>query len=159
MAATADTVAKIIAMVAMTSLLLACGNSIGTPCSIQGSGFTASHDCSEKCLFYNAIHCPDGQTVVPKICSGAAQCKPGSCPDGQACYSYDDPFEEKSYCIPSNLCGVLSVEELSDWELSAQHRAGTRRAEWKRKMPSQGEAVTETAPAKTPAKSDSLEQK
>jgi len=138
-----QSLAKNTALVALLSSIVACGNPIGTPCSITGSGFTASHDCSEKCLYYNSIRCPDGQTLEPKICSGASGCKPGSCPDGQVCYSYDDPFEEQSYCIPASLCGSLSGDELENWETDASMRAAQKRSDWARKRPVIGAPTAE----------------
>ncbi|MEZ5573912.1 MAG: hypothetical protein R3E64_18140 [Halioglobus sp.] len=112
-----------------------CRDPIGTPCIIEGTGFTASHNCRGKCLYYNAVICPDGRAVVPKFCSGATQCEPGSCPDGQVCYNYDDPFDEKNYCIPDDLCGPMSSENRSAWEREALLRAQSTRAKWARKRP------------------------
>jgi len=97
-------------------VITGCGDPVGSPCNIRGSGFTASHNCSNRCLFYQKIQCPDGSEITPEVCSGNQGCVPGGCPSGQACYHEDDPFEERSYCVPADICGELPESALRDWE-------------------------------------------
>ncbi|MEZ5550016.1 MAG: hypothetical protein R3E82_03930 [Pseudomonadales bacterium] len=97
-------------------LLGSCGHPAGTPCEIQGSGFTSSHDCAHQCLSRWQIACPDGSRVTPNTCSGAFDCSPGSCPDGQVCYADDDPFEARTYCVMADTCGNLNDETRGTWE-------------------------------------------
>ena len=127
-------------------LLAACGKPAGSPCSISGSGFSASHDCATKCLSRWAVNCPDGSRITPGVCAGRKDCNPGSCPDGQACYAFDDPFEERSYCLPENVCGApLSADARLRWEQDSADAAAAKRAEWAAKFPQRSGTVT--APA------------
>ena len=100
----------------MALSIAACGSPAGTPCETVGSGFTASHDCQHRCLSRWQVTCPDGERVTPGMCSGAFECTPGSCPDGQVCYHDTDPFDDRSFCVADNTCGDLSDEELVAWE-------------------------------------------
>ncbi len=120
-----------LALVALL-ILTSCGNPAGTPCQISGGGFTASHDCQYKCLQYLKVSCPDGTTVTPGTCSGPLQCAPGSCPNGQTCYSDNDPFEDRSYCVAATTCGDLQPAQRKQWELDSlakQQDAQKQRAE------------------------------
>ncbi len=114
--------------------LAGCGDPIGAPCEFSGSGFTASDNCRHRCLEHRSITCPDGTVIQrPKICSGARQCEPGGCANGQACYHVSDPFNKESYCLPNNLCGPLSAEEIAFWESSSKAAADELIAEWEAK--------------------------
>ena len=110
--------------------LAGCGDPIGTPCAIQGSGFHASDECRHRCLQYRKITCPGGDLVNPHICSGPKQCVPGSCPDGQTCYHIADPFNEESYCVPSDVCGAMNAAQLRQWENQSAAIASKLRTEY-----------------------------
>ena len=110
--------------------LAGCGDPIGTPCAIQGSGFHASDDCRYRCLQYRGINCPDGSAVNPHICSGEERCAPGSCPQGQICYHIADPFNEESYCVPADVCGSVDQSRLSQWESDSAAAAQALRLEY-----------------------------
>jgi hypothetical protein len=118
--------------VSYTLLLGACGMQAGEDCRIAGSGFTARDPCASKCLQYWTVHCPDGTDVQPAICAGAKGCTPGSCPAGQACYGFDDPFEEVTYCVPVAACPVAPADAaaLRAWELESERAARARRQEF-----------------------------
>ncbi len=135
-----------------TLLLNACGEPAGTPCAIRGSGFTAKHDCQEKCLSRQKVHCPDGTGILPKACSGEQGCMPGSCPDGQACYHIDDPFDVRSLCVMADTCGALTREQVAEWELSSAERAAAIRAKYRKSKAPEKPTVSE------PADPDSNEQ-
>lgn len=108
--------------------LTACGQPAGTACSIAGSGFTSSHDCATKCLALWAVNCPDNTSVMPAVCAGRRGCSPGSCPDGQVCYTFDDPFDERSYCVPDTVCGAPPpAQARRRWELESASRAAASR--------------------------------
>ena len=107
---------------ALSIALSGCGHPAGTACQIRGSGFTASHDCAHRCLSRWTITCPDGTRLSPNTCSGAFDCTPGSCPAGQVCYSDDDPFEARSYCVMADTCGTLDPAALHAWELDTLDR-------------------------------------
>ncbi len=94
----------------------------GTPCQITGDGFHASNPCRHKCLSRWSLACPDQTRVTPNVCTGAFACTPGSCPAGQVCYHDDDPFDDRTFCVPDNVCGDLSQPELTEWELSTLAR-------------------------------------
>lgn len=132
--------------VVLALLVAGCGNPVGTPCSIEGSGFTASHDCATKCLSRWTVNCPDGTTVRPGVCAGDSGCQPGECPSGQVCYHFDDPFETRSYCIPDNVCGMQPDDDVrSRWELDSKTAAAAMRARYESKR----QPRTATAPAMT----------
>lgn len=140
---------KIAAVMLSALLLAACGKPAGSPCSITGSGFTSSHDCSTKCLSRWAVNCPDGSGVTPGVCAGREGCEPGSCPQGQACYAFDDPFEDRSYCLPDNVCGqTLSDADRQRWEQDSFTAAAAMRARYDRKRAQHSGAVT--APGEPP---------
>ena len=127
-------------------LLAACGKPAGSPCSITGSGFTSSHDCATKCLSRWAVNCPDGSRVTPGVCAGREGCTPGSCPNGLACYTFDDPFEDRSYCLPDTVCGApMSADARLRWEQDSADAAAAKRAAWAAKFPKRQGTVT--APA------------
>lgn len=114
-----------------TSLLLgACGGqSVGTPCAFTGDGFQSRHNCATQCLARWDVQCSDGRELQPAVCAGRADCTPGSCPDGQVCYSFDDSFEERSYCLPDNVCGATtSIDLLQRWERDSAAQAAASRA-------------------------------
>jgi len=140
--------------VAALLILLAagCGDTIGAACKITGSGFTAKHNCRVKCLYYNDVQCPDASSFKPQICSGASDCDPGSCPDGQACYSYEDPFEKKSYCVPANICGEQPDETLTAWELDSRRRADAVRQAMDERMQRRRLNPKPTSPADSATK-------
>ena len=118
----------------VSALLVAigCGEPPGAPCEIVGSGFTARDACRHRCLSRWQLTCPDGERITPGICTGAFDCEPGSCPAGQLCYSDDDPFEDRSFCVPAEVCGPLDAEAIRRFELervAAQAEAAAMRAE------------------------------
>ena len=127
-----------VAIIGFIALLAACGKPAGSPCMIKGSGFTASHDCASKCLSRWQVRCPDGEAIMPRVCAGKKDCEPGSCPDGQVCYHFDDPFEARSYCIPDTVCGrAPGLEQRRHWERASRDKAARSRADWNRKTPTE----------------------
>ena len=93
-----------------------CGEPAGTPCQITGDGFHAKDPCRDKCLSRWSLTCPDQQRITPNVCTGAFACQPGGCPEGQLCYHDDDPFDDRSFCVPDNVCGALTPAAASAWE-------------------------------------------
>lgn len=141
---------RVAGLVALLVLLAGCGDRAGAPCEITGSGFTASHDCSSKCLSRWAVYCPDETKVLPKMCAGREGCTPGSCPDGQLCYAFDDPFDERTYCVPDTVCGAApDVPTVRLWEERSFERAEAMRAKYRRNRPAV--ATPETKPITSPA--------
>lgn len=127
-------------------LLSACGDGVGTPCKIVGSGFSARDSCASKCLSYWQVTCPDGREKLPGICAGQRSCSPGGCPNGQACYSFNDPFDEVSYCVPGNLCGdTLSAREIRAWEEESAAKAEETRAYYDKKKRFRNKLITKPA--------------
>lgn len=125
---------------ALTVAIVGCGKSAGSPCAITGSGFHARHDCRSKCLSRWRVVCLDGSAIIPGVCAGREGCALGSCPAGQICYHFDDPFEVRHYCIPDDVCGGgLSAEERQRWEQAAAERAAAARAG---RRPAAGGATT-----------------
>jgi hypothetical protein len=50
------------------------------------------------------------------------------------CYSFDDPFDERSYCIPDTVCGgPRDAGELQRWELDSEATAAKLRAKYEAK--------------------------
>lgn len=92
--------------------LVGCGKPAGSLCAFQGDGFQSRHNCATQCLARWSVRCPDGSSLRPTVCAGRQGCTPGSCPAGQVCYSFDDPFEDRGYCVPDNLCGASPPSEL-----------------------------------------------
>ena len=139
-------------LVAAAALLLAaCGDPVGMPCQIVGSGFTASHDCATKCLSRWSVLCPGGDSVMPNVCAGARDCAPGQCPDGQLCYHFDDPFEERSYCVPATVCGAeLTGGAARAWELEAQALAAASREKSAERKRRREQAIRAGQPAVAP---------
>lgn len=126
----------------------ACGEPAGSPCEIVGSGFHAHDECRHKCLSRWQLSCPNGERVTPNTCTGAFDCEPGSCPDGQLCYHDDDPFDDRSFCIPADACGPLDSEAARRFELervaaqaavrAARAEKEARRAKWRAENPDAG---------------------
>lgn len=114
-------------------LLSACGKPAGSPCAFTGSGFHARHDCATQCLARWTVNCPGGETLQPQVCAGRSGCQPGDCADGEVCYHFDDPFEERSYCVPDDLCGALSDDALQAWERDSRQAAADLRAHYEAK--------------------------
>lgn len=126
--------AGLVPLMALLTVLAGCGNPVGTPCMIEGDGFHARHDCATKCLSRWAVNCPDGDRILPKVCAGASGCQPGSCPQGQVCYHFDDPFEERSYCVPDNICGALpDANARRLWETESRDAAAAMRSRYEKK--------------------------
>lgn len=124
----------------LLALLAGCGQPVGTACTIEDSGFTARHPCASKCLSRWNVRCPNGDVVQPQVCAGKSDCQPGSCPTGQVCYHFEDPFDAVSYCLPKTVCGsLLNQQQARDWELRSQEVA--RKLRQRRKQ--------HIAPAKT----------
>lgn len=110
-----------------------CSKPAGSVCAIEDSGFTARDACASQCLDRWAVTCPDGEVVKPKVCAGRQSCQVGGCPNGQACYHFDDPFNEVSYCIPDTVCGAApSPANRALWERSARDRAADTRARFRK---------------------------
>lgn len=120
---------KAIWLVFLLTFLVGCGSTSGTPCETTGSGFTASHNCQHRCLSRTSIFCPSKERILPKVCSGAPDCEPGSCPQGEVCYTINDAFEDVSYCIPETVCGDIDKQELAAWERFTKQLAGQTRLE------------------------------
>lgn len=108
--------------------LLGCGAPAGAPCRSSGAGFSLRDPCRTRCLDLWTVTCPDGRTVRPPVCAGAAGCIPGQCPAGQACYHFDDPFEVRAYCLPVDVCpGAPAGPALAAWERASELRAAEAR--------------------------------
>ena len=118
---------RVSALTALLLILTGCGEPAGTACQITGSGFHASDPCRHKCLSRWAISCPNGERITPNVCTGSFTCTPGSCPEGQVCYHDDDPFDDRSFCVPETVCGELSDNALRRWEVDTLHRQGVIR--------------------------------
>lgn len=132
--------------------LTACGDPIGTPCTLESGalGFGFSDDCKGKCMALKHVVCPDQTQVEKAVCSGAEGCTPGSCGQGQVCYTVDDPFDDESYCIPSDYCGAaLSAEAIASWEKASFDRAQAVHAAYEAKASKR--TGKPTAPAAAPA--------
>ena len=112
--------------------LASCGKPAGSPCAIEGSGFTARDPCANKCLERWTITCPGDRDVHAALCSGREECKPGTCPEGQACYSLDDPFDVVNLCVPIEACfeRTPSRDELLSWESGSFERSAATRAHY-----------------------------
>lgn len=131
-----------ILLVILALLLSGCGDSAGVACEITGSGFTARHDCRSKCLSRWTVYCLDEARIMPKMCAGKEDCAPGSCPSGQFCYHFDDPFNEVSYCLPDNVCGTSpDAAGVELWERRSLERAAAMRARYKRNRPAKESAL------------------
>lgn len=114
---------RALAIVTVTLLWIAgCGDPAGTPCNITGSGFHAKDPCRHQCLSRWSLTCPDDTQITPAVCTGPFDCTPGSCPDGQLCYHDDDPFDDRSFCVPKDVCGTLSADAAAAWELETRAR-------------------------------------
>jgi hypothetical protein len=111
----------------------ACGAPAGAPCTTEGSGFSLSSPCATKCLDLWKVRCPGGAIVSPQLCAGEEGCTPGSCPDGQACYHFEDPFEVRAYCVPVSACAGLG--------------AGSARVAWERESEARAARVRQNLPA------------
>ncbi|XOV90246.1 MAG: hypothetical protein ACFHX7_10265 [Pseudomonadota bacterium] len=129
--------------VSIMLLVSACGKPVGSDCRITGSGFTARDECSTQCLSRWRVNCPDGSNLMPQVCAGQATCSPGSCPEGQACYTFDDPFEKRSYCVPDQVCGPLDPAERRQWEQDAAALAAASRERMAAKRSQQKSVTTE----------------
>jgi hypothetical protein len=119
---------------------------VGEECHVTGSGFSLRDPCGGKCLELWTVQCPDGSAVQPAMCADNEGCAPGGCPAGQACYSFDDPFEEISYCVPLQACAVppATADAVRAWELAAQQRAREQRERF-------GKLKRATEPAAAPS--------
>ena len=121
---------------AILALLTACGgSSVGETCKLKPGalGFGFDDPCRSKCLELEDVICPDGSTVRRAVCAGAEGCQPGSCPAGQLCYSFEDPFEEDFYCIPDDICGAPPAADLRlAWESASRERSEALRAKFQR---------------------------
>jgi hypothetical protein len=94
-------------------------------------GFGFKDDCRTKCLELDDVICPDGTSVRKAVCAGAEGCEPGSCRDGQVCYSFEDPFDKDFYCIPDDICGSRpTAEEAAAWERASRERSDAVRAKF-----------------------------
>ncbi len=129
------------------ALVAACGQPVGTDCMISGSGFHAKDPCTHKCLSRWSVTCPNETKITPNMCTGNAGCTPGTCGSGLVCYSFDDPFEEQSYCVPETLCGDdLSPVELLNWEQDSASRAAALREKYAAKSAKRTSQTTQVAP-------------
>ncbi len=130
--------------------LASCGGSpIGDPCKLTSGalGFGFDDPCKTKCLEMEDITCPDGSTVRKAVCAGKAGCDPGSCPDAQACYSFEDPFDKDFYCVPDDICGAppATVDERLAWERESRERSDAIRAKFKKRMDQRANRSTSPA--------------
>lgn len=140
--------------------LVACGDPPGSPCEITGSGFHARDACRHQCLSRWSITCPDGERITPGVCTGRFGCEPGGCPEGQLCYHDDDPFDDRSFCVPDDVCGPLDAGGARAWELErvaaqADVRAErtareARRARWRAENPDAPKTASPAAPPQPP---------
>jgi len=101
----------------------------------RGAGIAVDFRCATKCLELTGVTCLDGSTVRKAVCSGRQGCNPGSCPGGQLCYSFEDPFEEEFYCIPDDICGVppATAEQRLAWEHESRARSDALRAKFEKR--------------------------
>ena len=115
-------------------LLTACGDSVGEPCTFRGSGFTLRDSCRSKCLGLSTVVCPSGESVQPAVCAGLDDCEVGGCPQDQACYHFDDPFDVVAYCIPVTVCmgGSPRDATIREWEVAAERRAAASRERFRK---------------------------
>jgi hypothetical protein len=114
-------------------VLLGCGDAVGESCKLSSGalGFGFKSDCRTKCLELDDVTCPDGSTVRKAVCAGAEGCEPGSCGEGQVCYSFEDPFEKDFYCIPDDICGSSpTAVEAAAWEWASRERSDALRAKF-----------------------------
>lgn len=127
------------------TLPAACGDPAGAPCTIEGSGFTARDPCANKCLERWTITCPGNRDVHASLCSGRETCEPGSCPEGQACYSFNDPFDVVSYCVPLEACFQDSIprNEIFAWEAGSFERSAATREHFDKKKRHRSGAPTD----------------
>lgn len=130
-----------------------CGAGPGEPCATSGSGFTASDPCRSKCLDRWGIECPGGETIHPGLCAGREGCEPGACPDDQICYRFNDPFENRTFCIPRTVCPDAPADEdgRRRWEELSIERAEKTRAEYERRKGAP-QRDPDPAPQTTPVK-------
>lgn len=141
-----DILRRAVLLGCIAMLLAACGKPAGAPCKITGDGFHARHGCATKCLSRWHVICPDGSGVTPNVCAGRETCLPESCPAGQLCYHFDDPFEDRSYCIPDDVCGEsVAADVRRRWETDSAERAAATRAHYEAKRARRSGAVS--APA------------
>jgi hypothetical protein len=140
---------RVIAVMLLCTLVGGCfGEPVGASCEITGSGFQAHDNCRHKCLQYREVRCPSGNALQPRVCSGEANCQPGSCPSGQLCYHVPDRFNQESYCVLDDICGTpLRGAEGSAWELASKLRADAARAG---RLPKVRKPTTTTARPDTP---------
>jgi hypothetical protein len=122
------------ALLFVALLSVACGDPVGHPCARRGDSFLARDNCISKCLQLWTVICPNEDSIHPSVCAGRKGCDVGGCPDGQACYHFDDPFDVVAYCIPAELClgASSSADALRDWETRAEERAAATRDRFSR---------------------------
>lgn len=125
-------------------VLAGCGAEIGTPCEQTEGMFGLSDPCSSQCLGLWTMTCPGDREIKPAICAGTHGCTPGSCPEGQLCYAYPDPFEDQTYCVPDDVCGPLDPAAGAAWETSAAAAWKAQQEKFGKKKPG---SKTTTAPA------------
>lgn len=116
--------------------LLGCGDSIGTPCQHGQGTFGLTDPCATKCLGLSSMACPDGRHIKAAVCAGTHGCTPGSCPDGQLCYAYPDPFTDHSYCVPEDVCGPLDATAGAAWEAQSAAAWKAEQEKYAKKKPS-----------------------
>ncbi len=143
----------VLALSALAALAaVGCGAAAGEPCATAGSGFAASDPCRSKCLDRWGVECPDGAEVHAGVCAGREGCRPGECPDGQVCYRFNDPFENRTFCIPEGVCPDAPADDADRrrWEELSIERAEKTRAEYERRKGAPG-ADADEAPTTAPA--------
>lgn len=86
--------------VAMLSLGGCFGRDVGESCKRSGDGFLARDPCRTMCLAF-PVRCPDGASVIPKVCAGQQSCVHGECPSGQECLRVN---VDRSFCVPRTIC-------------------------------------------------------
>lgn len=127
--------------------LAGCGGTpVGEQCKLTTGtmGFGFDDPCTTKCLELETVTCADGSTVRKAVCAGKEGCNPGSCPDGQACYSFEDPFDKEFFCIPDDICDAppATADERLAWERDSRERSDALRAEYQRRMDRRTGATT-----------------
>lgn len=119
-------------------LLAGCGGSrIGEECKLTSGalGFGFDDPCRTKCLELEEVICADDTRVRKAVCAGREGCDPGSCGEGEICYSFEDPFDKDFFCIPDDICGSppATAAERLDWELASRQRSDEMRSRFEAK--------------------------
>lgn len=131
-------------------VLAGCGGiPIGEECKLTSGalGFGFDDPCKTKCLELEDVTCADGTKVREAVCAGKQGCDPGTCGDGEMCYSFEDTFEKEFFCIPDDICGSppATVQERQEWELASRERSDAVRAKYEARRKRRSEGSTSPA--------------